>query len=229
MRAASRVCNITELLEAILLQLPTHDLLFAQHVCKQWQAVIGASVSIKKALFLTPGTSNDTHHDNTCTATHKAQDRRPQDSRYQQLTDFFNSGAIVINRLISLQMNPDQVHSRGGFGTPAQGPRCLSYLRPDLLVSLASSSCRSMYITQPPMDIEIVDVDFGSMWALEPRHPRPASPRTFPRVRTVGELIEAVKMEIEVRQKLKIVTCLRVVLGFNYDDVVAAVKRDETA
>lgn len=74
------------------------------------------------------------------------------------------------------------------------------------------------------MDVEVVDVNFGSLWALEPRHPRPASPRTFPRVRTVGELVGAVKEQIEGREKLKIVKCLRVVLGFNHDDVMAAVQ-----
>ncbi|KXS94196.1 hypothetical protein AC578_3326 [Pseudocercospora eumusae] len=227
--AASRVCNITELLEAILLQLPTRDLLFAQWVCKQWQAVIEGSVSLKKALFLMPGVSADTHPDNRCTAVSKARHRPRKDPRHQEMAHFFNSGALVINRLIGLRMTPDSVPSRNGFGTRAQGPRCLAFLHPDLLLTSPSASCLPMYITQPPVDIEIVDVDFGSLWALEPRHPRPASPRTFPKVRTVGELIGVVKERIEGREKLKIVKCLRVVLGYNYDDAVAALKRGETA
>ncbi|KAK5737152.1 hypothetical protein LTR17_006935 [Elasticomyces elasticus] len=51
--------GLAELLEAILLQLPSHDLLFAQKLCKEWKDAVEASPSIQKALFFMPGTKDD--------------------------------------------------------------------------------------------------------------------------------------------------------------------------
>ncbi|MCJ1462008.1 hypothetical protein MMC07_000608 [Pseudocyphellaria aurata] len=41
-----------ELLENILLQLPMSDLLFAQSVCRQWQATVKGLPKVQKALFM---------------------------------------------------------------------------------------------------------------------------------------------------------------------------------
>lgn len=46
--------KITELVEKIVLQLPTQDLLLSQRVCKQWRALALMSPSIRRALFLEP-------------------------------------------------------------------------------------------------------------------------------------------------------------------------------
>ncbi|KAK4959817.1 hypothetical protein LTR10_002705 [Elasticomyces elasticus] len=46
-----QVLALPELLENILLQLPTRDILFAQKVCKEWQEAIVASPKIQEALF----------------------------------------------------------------------------------------------------------------------------------------------------------------------------------
>ena len=51
MAAAKKVLSTTELLEAILIELPTRDLLLAQQVSKQWQSVVVRSVQLQKALF----------------------------------------------------------------------------------------------------------------------------------------------------------------------------------
>ena len=48
------VFETTELLESILFQLPTRDLLLGQRVSKRWQAVIGISRKLQRALFLEP-------------------------------------------------------------------------------------------------------------------------------------------------------------------------------
>ncbi|KAK5732316.1 hypothetical protein LTR17_010630 [Elasticomyces elasticus] len=55
---AAEVFGIVELLEEILLQLPTKDLLLSQRVCKTWQAAC-TSTKICKALFLEPGSIDD--------------------------------------------------------------------------------------------------------------------------------------------------------------------------
>ena len=54
MTAPAKVFSTFELLESILFVLSTKDLLFAQKVCKQWQAIIGNSVKLQQALFLKP-------------------------------------------------------------------------------------------------------------------------------------------------------------------------------
>ncbi|KAK5721867.1 hypothetical protein LTR15_006460 [Elasticomyces elasticus] len=59
--AQKQALGVAEILEAILLQLPPHDLLFAQKVCKDWKHTIEASPSIQKALFFMPGTKDDVH------------------------------------------------------------------------------------------------------------------------------------------------------------------------
>jgi hypothetical protein len=57
--AAQQVFDITELLEAILLELPIKDLLFAQKICRRFKAVIEDSTSLQKALFFQPGQIDD--------------------------------------------------------------------------------------------------------------------------------------------------------------------------
>lgn len=56
---AAKVFDVTELLEATLLELPSKDLLFAQKVCRRWKDVIDASTPIQKALFFKPGVATD--------------------------------------------------------------------------------------------------------------------------------------------------------------------------
>ena len=52
--ACARVLATTELLEAVLLQLPMCDLLFAQGVSKRFDEVIAGSLAIQRALFFEP-------------------------------------------------------------------------------------------------------------------------------------------------------------------------------
>ena len=54
--ASERVFGIPVLFEAILLQLPSKDLLMAQNVCKTWLHYIENSTPILRALFLKPET-----------------------------------------------------------------------------------------------------------------------------------------------------------------------------
>ncbi|KAK3717979.1 hypothetical protein LTR37_005405 [Vermiconidia calcicola] len=54
MAASVRVLDTVELLEHILYKLPMRDLLLAQRVCKQWQAVIKDSKKLQRALFFEP-------------------------------------------------------------------------------------------------------------------------------------------------------------------------------
>ncbi|GME35443.1 hypothetical protein GTA08_BOTSDO07490 [Neofusicoccum parvum] len=51
---ASSVFRTTELLELILLYLPCASILTASRVCRHWHAVVASSLSLQRALFLTP-------------------------------------------------------------------------------------------------------------------------------------------------------------------------------
>ena len=57
--ASEQVVDTVELLEWILLKLPTKDLLLSQRVAKQWQAVIKTSKILQEALFLRPIDGDD--------------------------------------------------------------------------------------------------------------------------------------------------------------------------
>jgi hypothetical protein len=49
---AHKVLNTTELLEAILVELPIRDLLFSQRVCRTFKDTIANSIRLQQALFL---------------------------------------------------------------------------------------------------------------------------------------------------------------------------------
>ncbi|KAK5726749.1 hypothetical protein LTR15_002637 [Elasticomyces elasticus] len=55
---ADEVMHLPELLETILVNLPTRDLLFASRICKTWKSTIDSSPRIQRALFLKPGAVN---------------------------------------------------------------------------------------------------------------------------------------------------------------------------
>ena len=57
-KASKRVWTTTELLENILLRLPTIDILLAQRVSKVWYGIIRNSVYLQRALFLCPISGN---------------------------------------------------------------------------------------------------------------------------------------------------------------------------
>ncbi|KAK2808601.1 hypothetical protein FQN50_004633 [Emmonsiellopsis sp. PD_5] len=51
---ASEALNVIEVLETILLCLPTKDLLLSQRVCKKWKDVIFGSIKLQQELFVYP-------------------------------------------------------------------------------------------------------------------------------------------------------------------------------
>ncbi|KAK4949417.1 hypothetical protein LTR10_012035 [Elasticomyces elasticus] len=61
--AAARVFQLPKVIENILLNLNTRDLLFAQKINKATKAAIDTSLAIQKALFFAPGTADDVSTD----------------------------------------------------------------------------------------------------------------------------------------------------------------------
>jgi hypothetical protein len=56
--ATRQVLEVTELLELILLKLPSRDALLAQCVCRYWKEVIKTSPALQEKLWLKSDTSN---------------------------------------------------------------------------------------------------------------------------------------------------------------------------
>ncbi|KAK5726747.1 hypothetical protein LTR15_002635 [Elasticomyces elasticus] len=64
--AANKVLQLPELLEPILLDLSTRDLLFAQKVCTTWKTTVDKSQAIQRALFLMLGAVDDVDTNSNC-------------------------------------------------------------------------------------------------------------------------------------------------------------------
>jgi hypothetical protein len=60
---AQTVFHIPELLEMIILRLPTQDMQVSRAVCRVWRDGIASSIHIQRALFLIPGSASDPAHD----------------------------------------------------------------------------------------------------------------------------------------------------------------------
>ncbi|KAK5681210.1 hypothetical protein LTS10_006972 [Elasticomyces elasticus] len=141
--AATRVLMLPELLEIILLDLPTRDLLFAQKVCRTWKEVIDTTKSIQKALYLVPGTTSDVH----------------VDAAHQHLVT--STPATAINPLL--------------VSTKSAGHSQL-YLRQEVMDAAPETSCRRMYLMQPPreilacMAITYFGVCYGEQVLMHPTH-----------------------------------------------------------
>ncbi|KAK5686550.1 hypothetical protein LTS10_002670 [Elasticomyces elasticus] len=135
--------GVAEILEAILLQLPPHDLLFAQKVCKDWKQAIEASPSIQKALFFMPGTKDDVH---------------PGYVTANCLLKSFNTDeAVAPNPFL-------MVYNKFNAGSWIATHRT----RVSLLHVSEEASCHRMFITQPPTKTSItsrVDTREGPAWA----------------------------------------------------------------
>ncbi|KXT04130.1 hypothetical protein AC579_1040 [Pseudocercospora musae] len=136
----------------------------------------------------------------------------------------FGMCGVQLNGLLSPQIHktipfPEALHRFLRY------PIVLWDLKPHLLLTPEAASCRCMYLTQPPASVQIFDVDFCSLWAMEPRHPRPhREPRRYRNVRTFGELIDAVKEKLEGEERLKIMKCLRIMVGVGPEEVKALVE-----
>lgn len=137
--AAQQVSATTELLEAILLELPMRDLLMSQKVSKHWKAVWDGSVRIQRALYFVPAEKRDkvvcgfaccvpngrwlgTPLIITCIPSNLAKCR------------------AVMNPLLRERKVMSGIESE------------FIALRSKLLASPENASCRRMYISQPPTE-----------------------------------------------------------------------------
>jgi len=123
----------TEILEAVLLQLPLREILHANAVCRRWRDVIAASPTLQQALFLAPDPAAS------------ARDREPEKNPLLEalFRELFQSG-LSFNRWDALEIKWFQ--RMAWFADEA---RRRAVLRAD-------ASWRRMYPVQPPARIDSV-------------------------------------------------------------------------
>jgi hypothetical protein len=148
--AAHRVLFTTELLEAILLELPYRDLLVnAQRVCVYFHHTINASVALQQALFFVPCSTQYTLQRNPLLFTQSwsdYMDRRIPRSRASNGTP----GAFYPwhNNLDFTAVDWSEYQKiRGPYGRP-------------------EASWRRMFVSQPPVTVLEADVKSG-FWGLK--------------------------------------------------------------
>ncbi|KAK5714982.1 hypothetical protein LTR15_010398 [Elasticomyces elasticus] len=131
---AQQVLHLPELLEQIIIQLPTKDLLFSQKVCGTWKAVVDTSPHIQEALFytidakysITPSVTNThTSSGHPCSCTVCKSDRN------------------------KVRLNPLLITSPGKNGEVEGLKNLLSSVLP------AQASCQRMLYGKPTKEIEI--------------------------------------------------------------------------
>lgn len=145
---ADKTFVVTELLEAVLYQLPMKDLLFAQKVCSHWKAVIDTSDKLQKALFMKPGVAADAPAEALRIPTARRKD--------------FPAGGVAINSLLCFEVTART------SSVDAKAEIVRSALRPN---SIGTVSCERMYTTQPPTKLSasygVKFVSFIAGWSFE--------------------------------------------------------------
>ncbi|KAK3618730.1 hypothetical protein LTR56_024471 [Elasticomyces elasticus] len=165
--AASQVLDLPELFEAIVLQLPMRDLLFAQRVSKTWRANLDASPAVQKALFFTAGKKKDIIYV-------PANDITPR-----KACDAYNATQIsptLTNKpRTCLRFECLQYMIRGKRFATAFNPLLTMWVRQGLRLRNSilqdggegdqSASWRRMFLTQPPRAAVVHFVISPKVWA----------------------------------------------------------------
>ncbi|KAK0345939.1 hypothetical protein LTR91_017966 [Friedmanniomyces endolithicus] len=154
--ATAKVLGLTELLEPILLRLPTRDLLFAQAVCRTWQQVITTSIHIRRALFLEPGAAADVVEDAAVPTVQHHTSSLVRSAHNLNFVPRLPSGEIAVNPLLfdyKISKTKHYYHpvffdesytgyrmTRGAITAKDHGDH---------------ASCLRMYLSQPPVGLEM--------------------------------------------------------------------------
>ena len=157
MGSAARTFALPELLEVILISLPTKDLLLLQRVAKLWKATVAKSSALRQALFLEPIAAH--------TAWVLCNETRLEGAGSVQ---YFRLGQQVIQQLPVESLDEEQLQNRRAWRTQARLNELLAgrgHWRPLSLadrtqqgegVRLSRPKCPvlgsglRMFLTQPP-------------------------------------------------------------------------------
>ncbi|KXT05090.1 hypothetical protein AC578_7578 [Pseudocercospora eumusae] len=201
--AATKVFNIGELAEAILVQLPTRDLLLAQRVSKAFKHTIDTSRPIQKALFLLPGERSDpnVHDELTIDGEHAASTIPGA----MDLQSSIEHTGIAVNPLLIRCMRMQTLAEWPCAEVCGEFP---NMLKARLIKSPPEASCRRMFLSQPPMEFQTTSIDLrwpGEVSFYEYEGPRDRKKRSmgFGGGRTFGQLLDMMQGCVKQRYPTK--------------------------
>ena len=142
--AVQAVLRTTELLEMILLRLPTANLARVKRVCHAWNDSIAGSTALQQHLFSEPIPTD--------TETWETSDEEYDKQLLIEPARFSRIG-LDAHPLLTLPLATDEAFAAGFYGkqkfpSAAVNPKPLS-----ILTSLAPGSWRDMLLTQPPCGV----------------------------------------------------------------------------
>ncbi|KAK5694040.1 hypothetical protein LTR97_009659 [Elasticomyces elasticus] len=142
--AAIKALSIPELLEEILLDLSTKEILFAQKVCKTWKQIVDTTPSLQRALFLMPARNTDSSRTGA-----KSSFSRSVAAGHIECVPSFEDWPLFL-------LNPLLVGGSGGC-VQTQGGDIEILSKP--LNAGTESSCNRMYLSQPPTLVKRSEYD----------------------------------------------------------------------
>ncbi|KAK3656839.1 hypothetical protein LTR56_002820 [Elasticomyces elasticus] len=140
-KMAAQALTIPELLENMLLQLPTKDLLFAQKVCKAWKLAIQSSPGIQRALFFQPGAVADVYQPGPLAP-------GVSDCELKLFKNHIKVQGVALNPLL-FSLRAGQVGE--GVAWDREYDDLIFYV--PALKARSVASCNRMWMTQPPSAI----------------------------------------------------------------------------
>ncbi|KAI5360989.1 hypothetical protein Slin14017_G091640 [Septoria linicola] len=150
--AAQRVIGTAELVETIVLQLPTKDTLLGQRISRSIKEIMNGSVAIQKTMFLYPGEASSASID--APIVHLGP--------HVEHLAFLNQIPIPaqeiasFNPLLTRTLNPSQLLR------PKPQKHTASELYIDLLDTPSHWSCNKMYISQPPIRFQTMKFEYAT-------------------------------------------------------------------
>lgn len=144
--AGSRLANIVELIEEILLGIDIKTLLLAQRVSRTWKAIIARSLKLQRALFISPAASIEDYPNTT--EKFSAENTWHNIQSLDDLTALSEGRLVpkdvvknVLNPLLYILMPGSRLDTYCWGGKQRQAEHNIS----------TSASWTKMYLTQPPV------------------------------------------------------------------------------
>ncbi|KAF7185706.1 hypothetical protein HII31_12937 [Pseudocercospora fuligena] len=199
--AATKVFKIGELAEAILIQLPTRDLLLAQRVCKAIKHTIDKSKPIQKALFFLPGDRIDPNVHEDFTMSIESAKEITSKSRAGCHPKSIEKTGLTLNPLLVKRLTLNELPE---WPEQEKCGQFANMLKTRLIKSPPEASCRRMFISQPPQVFQTTSIDLRwpgevSFYQFEGPNSRNRCPMGLGMGVTMEQLID--KMEECVKKK----------------------------
>lgn len=177
MAACAQVLGTTELLEAILLQCETKDIVISQRVSKTFKATIDSSIRLQRALFFEPFAASNTNLQRalflkTVTASNTDQQHEPRINELLlqklggKVDDIFLNSSAWLADLNDGRLVNDNMILTGDKGYVL----CVMAERAREVFGRQEASWRRIFFTQPPCWVRIRQP--GDIEPIDMKNPR---------------------------------------------------------